>query len=257
MVKLEILEENRLLVVYIPATNRAFVWRVKSLANKNFTKIDYGPLPIPTDYPFSSYVAGVVPAPADGVMPAYSYVPVGAELTFPLSGAYDETDMWYLPKNYRERIFHVITKVTPAWLRCEITIPKGVTQGRFQRDKVTTGIEKLFGYTRGTIETVHIPELRYGYRFGNDSSLNVYTGVGFAYGEYVIETPRDANLIFDVLTRRIKADKWISLPIQTYDESVKRALLEDYGIEGFPVYGIHQRAEAIPEYESLLKEVQV
>jgi len=118
--------------VYIPATNRAFVWRVKSLTNRGFTRIDYGPLPLTEGYPLSSYIAGTITVPADGVMPAYSYVPVGAELSFPLSGAYDETDMWYLPKDYRERVFHVITKVTPAWLRCEITIPKIVLQGKFQ-----------------------------------------------------------------------------------------------------------------------------
>ena len=107
------------------------------------------------------------------------------------------------------------------------------------------------------IETVHLPEIRYGYRFGNDSNLNVYTGVVFEYGEYVIETPRDPELIFNLLSRKIKADKWISLPVNTYDERVKRALLETYGIEGFPVYGVHQREEAIPEYERLLREVKV
>ena len=254
---MEILKENQILVVYIPATNRAFVWRVVSLNNRDLITIDYGPLPITANYPLSSYVAGSILAPASGVMPGLSYIPVGSELTFPLSGAYDETDMWYLPEDYRERVFHVIAEVTPRWLRCEVTVPKGVTQGRFQRDKVTTGIEKTFGYKRGSIEVVHIPRLRYGYRFGNDSNLNVYTGVRFKYGEYVIETPKDAEFIFNVLTRRIKADRWISLPVQVYDDSVKRALMKDYGIEGFPLYGVYDKAKAISEYNSLLREVLV
>lgn len=252
-----ILDENSILAVYIPATNRAFVWRVKSLTNKNYTSIDYGPLPIPANYPFSSYITGVIPAPAAGVMPAYSYTPIGGELSFPFAGAYDETDMWYLPKDYHERVFHVVSMVTPGWLRCDIAIPRGVPQGKFQRDRVSTGLEKLMGYSRGWMETVHIPSLRYGYRYGNDSSLNVYTGIRFRYGEYVIETPRDAELIFNILTRRVKADRWISLPIQSYDEGIKRALLDDYGIEGFPVYGQHERARAIPEYTDLLGRVTV
>lgn len=254
---MEILEENRIFVVYIPATNKAFVWRIRSLANRGFLNIDYGPLPIPAGYLFASYAAGMVPAPAAGVMPGFTYVPIGLELSFPFSGVFDEGDMWYLPKDYRERVFHVVTHVTPAWLRCEITVPKGVSQGKFQKDKVTTGVERLFGYVRGEIETVHLPGLRYGYRFGNDSNLNVYTGVSFKYGEYVVETPKDANFIFDVLSRKVKADKWISLPIQVYDESIRRALIENYGMEGFPVYGINQRETALPRYNELLKEVHV
>jgi len=253
---MNILEENKILVLYIPITNKAFVFRVRSVINRAI-KIDYGPLPIPANYPFASYIAGTPIAPADGVIPAYAYTPIGAELTFPLSGAYDETDMWYMPKDYNDRVFHVITKLTPAWLRCEITIPKSVMQGRFQKEKVTTGIEKLFGYTRGSIETAHIPGLHYGYRFGNDSNLYVYTGVSFDYGEYVVETPRDSGLIFDILTRKIKADKWISLPISVYDAAIRKALTDAYGIEGFTVYGIHQRSQAIPEYEALLKEVLI
>ena len=254
---MEILDENRILVVYIPATNRAFVWRVKSVVNKSSPIIDYGPLPLKAGTSLASYVTGTVPVPADGVMPAFTYVEVDKALSFPLYGAYDVNDMWYLPEDYRERVFHVITKVTPEWLRCEVMIPTGVPQGRFQRDKVITGIERPFGYSRGSIEVVHIPRLHYGYRFGNDSSLNVYTGVRFVYGEYIIETPKDANLIFDVLSRRIKADRWISLPVQNYDVNIQNALLKNYGIEGFTVYGVHQRDEAMREYERLLKEVTV
>jgi len=246
-----ILEENSLLALYIPATNNAFVFRVKSIANRDRTRIDYGPLPIPKNTPLASYVGGVVPAPADGVMPLYTYVPNELALTFPMPGAYDETDMWYLPKDYRERLFHVIAEVTPAWLRCEVTVPRGVPQGRFQRDRMTVGLEKAFGYARGRLETVHLPELKYGYRFGNDSNLNVYTGVRFTYGEYVVEIPKDPELIFSVLSRRV-AVKWVTMPINVYDDTVRRAIVETYGIEGFPVYGFWMRDRAIPEYRSLL-----
>jgi hypothetical protein len=252
---MEILDENSILVVYIPATNRAFVWRIRNVLNKNFPKIDYGPLPIPANFPFSSYVGGVIPAPADGVMPMYSYVPLEYSLSFPLSGVYDSSDMWYLPEDYNDRVFHVITKVTPAWLRCGITIPKGNIQGKFQKDKVDTGIDKLFGFSRGMIETIHIPGVHYGYRFGNDSNLNVYTGCRFEYGEYVIETPRDAEFIFNILSRKIKPDKWISLPIITY--TIRDALMKNYGIEGFTVYGIYERDKAIREYTELLRKVKI
>jgi len=255
--RMKILSENRYLVAYIPATSKAFVWRVISVVNRNSQHIDYGPLPIPAKYPFNSYIGGVVPAPADGVIPGFTYTPVGASLSFPLEGAYEETDMWYLPaKDYKERVFHVITHVTPAWIRTEIQIPKSVVQGRFQKDKVITGIEKLFGFNRGMIEVIHIPGIRYGYRFGNDSSLNVYTGCCFDYGEYIIETPKNAEFIFNILTGKVPS-KWISLPIISYDTSVRDAIIDNYGFEGFPLHGLEKREEAIKEYEDLLKEVTV
>jgi len=33
--------------------------------------------------------------------------------------------------------------------------------------------------------------------------------------------------------------------------------VENYGIEGFTVYGVHQRADATREYSSLLGEVMI
>jgi hypothetical protein len=251
-----LVEENNFLSIIVPATNKAFVFRVLSRMNKNTPKFHYGPLPLVANLPLSGYAGGVIPVPATGVMPMTAYTSVGMGLRFPLSGAYDETDMWYLPEDYRERLFHVISEVTPKWLRRDLEIPSGVTQGRFQRDKVTTGIDKLFGYVRGRLETVHFPKLHYGYRFGNDSNLNVYTGIDFTYGEYVVEIPKDPELIFNILTRKVPSH-WITMPITVYDESIRRAFVDVYGIEGFALYPLTKRSEAISEYSKLLKEVLV
>jgi hypothetical protein len=248
--------EGEHLTAFIPATSKAFVFRVKSRINRGYEKFHYGPLPLVANLPLSSYAGGVILVPATGVMPMYSYTPVGMGLRFPLTGAYDETDMWYLPEDYRERLFHVISEVTPKWLRRDLEIPSGVTQGRFQRDKVTTGIDKLFGYVRGRLETVHFPKLHYGYRFGNDSMFNVYTGIDFTYAEYIIETPKDPELIFNILTRKVPSH-WITMPITVYDDSIRRAFVDVYGIEGFTLYPTTKRSEAITEYQALLKEVLV
>jgi hypothetical protein len=248
--------EGEHIVAFIPATSKAFVFRVKSRINRGYEKFHYGPLPLAANLPLSSYAGGVIPVPAAGVMPMTAYTPVGMGLKFPLSGAIEETDMWYLPEDYRERLFHVISEVTPKWLRRDLEIPSGVTQGRFQRDRVTTGIDKLFGYTRGRLETIHFPKLHYGYRFGNDSNLNVYTGIDFTYAEYIIEIPKDAELIYNILTRRAPSH-WITMPITVYDESIRRVFTDVYGIEGFTLHPATKRSEAISEYQALLKEVLV
>jgi hypothetical protein len=107
-----------------------------------------------------------------------------------------------------------------------------------------------------TVETIHFPSIHYGYRFGNDSNLNVYTGIDFTYGEYVVEIPKDAELIFNILTRKVPSH-WITMPISVYDESIRRAFVDVYGIEGFTLYPATKRSEAISEYQPTAKKAYV
>jgi hypothetical protein len=164
--------------------------------------------------------------------------------------------MWYIPTEWRERLFHVIAEFTPRFLRVDVEIPKGVTQRRFQKDKVTVGVDKTFGFTRGKIEVVHFPGIHYGYRFGNDTNLNVWTSVDFTYAEYIIEIPKDAEMIFNILTRKVPS-YWLTMPIAVSDETITRALNNAYGTDGFPLYPINKKNEAVAEYSRILKEVKV
>jgi hypothetical protein len=249
--------ENEHLVVYIPATAKALVFRVKSRVNKGFEKLHYGPVPLPKDTPLPSYLGGVIPVPADGVMPATAYIPSGFGISFPTAlDVFEKTDMWYIPVEWRERLFHVIAEFTPRFLRVDVEIPKGVTQRRFQKDKVTVGVDKTFGFTRGKIEVVHFPGIHYGYRFGNDTNLNVWTSVDFTYAEYIIEIPKDAEMIFNILTRKVPS-YWLTMPIAILDETIRRALIDTYGTDGFPLYPINKKNEAVAEYSRILKEVKV
>jgi len=252
--ELGLVREGDYITVFIGPSNRAFVFNVKSRANIGREVFNYGPIPLKSGETLPTYDGGSATVPANGVIPARAYTSSGR--SFPLSGAYDETDMWYVPEDYRDRLFHVIQYVTPAFLRMDVQIPVNVPQGRFQKDKVMTGIERDMGFTRGRIETVHVPRLHYGYRYGNDVNASFYTFVKFVYGEYVVETPRDAQLIFDILVKRVPSH-WVSLPISVVDRAISSALLETYGIQGFPVYRVDQREEAVSEYESLLSEVKV
>lgn len=249
-----ILEENSLLTVYLPPENKAFVFRVKSIANKNRFEINYGPIPLPAGTSLPTFEAGSVSVPAYGVLPGRSYTPTG--ISFPLAGAYDSGDMWYIPEDYRDRLFHVIQRVTPSFLRIDLQIPKGVTQGRFQKDKVVIGVDADFGFARGVYETIHLPKIRYGYRYANDSNPSVYTFVKFIYGEYVVEIPRNPELIFDVLTKRTPS-YWITLPVNVMDPAIQSALIDTYGITGFTVHSFDNRSVAIREYSDLLGRVRV
>jgi hypothetical protein len=252
MKEMEILKPNSYLTVYLPATNKALVFRVKGL--NVYTQWCYGPLPLKAGETIACYDGGTVTIPADGVIPARGYLSVGK--TFPLAGAYDEGDMWYTPEDWRERLFHVIQRITPAFLRVDVQIPIGLSQAKFQRDRITLGVDKDAGFNRGVIETIHIPKLHYGFRWGNDSNLNLKTSVEFEYGEYLIEVPRNPELIFDILTRRVPS-YWYILPVTIPDPRIISAIRDTYGIEGFPVYRIDQKESAIEDYTGLLKNVLV
>ncbi len=248
-----LVKENQFLTLTIPARNTALVFRVKTRYNRGSEVFNYGPLPIKSGDAFTSYDAASPTAPADGVIPARAY---SSGMKFPLPDAYDEADMWYLPEDYKERIFHVIQYITPAFLRVDVQIPINTVQGRFQRDEVIIGVHKDFGFSRGRIETVHLTKIHYGYRYGNDTNMPLYTTTKFIYGEYEVETPRDVELIFQILNHKVPSH-WITLPITVFDRSVETAMNDCYGITGFPIYGLHQRDTALTTYNNLLRRVKI
>jgi hypothetical protein len=247
----ELLKPNSYLVLYVPPSNRAFVFRVKSV--QPFPQFCYGPLPIKSGETLTSYDGGTVTAPADGVIPARSYT---GPKTFPLAGAFDETDMWYYPPEEADRLYHVIQLLTPGFLRVDVQIPTGVVQTRFQRGRVITGLDRDFGFTRGCLETFHVPKVHYGFRYGNDTNLALRTSVEFLYAEYVIETPRDEELIWNILQRKVPS-YWYDFPMVSRDVTFESATLEAYGIEGFYVYGLHEKEKALADYKRQLGAVKI
>jgi len=248
--------ENSFLTVYLPKKNTAFVFRVISRFNKGYEKLNYGPLPILEGESLATYEGGSTTAPADGVLPARSLTSAGHSFPTLYPGVILDTDMWYLTKDYNERIFHVIQKITPEFIRVDCQIPSGVPQRRFQKDKIQLGIETDWGFSRGVIEMIHFPEIHYGYRWGNDTNIDVITSVEFIYGEYVIEIPKDPELIFSILNKRIPSH-WVTIPIASWDASIDEGLKKTYGFIGFPVYGLYQREKAIEEYRRLLEVSKV
>lgn len=263
--QLGLILENSFLTVYIPASQKALVFRVISRQNKGAEEIPYGPLPLPSGTPLPTYDGTTATVPADGVIPSRAFTskglrfPIGKGTPLPLeTTAASASDMWHLPaKEFKERIFHILMEVTPKTLRCDLQIPTEVTQQRFQRTKVTLGIEYDWGFQRGGLETIQIPGVHYGWRFGNDLNPDFYTYVKFTYGEYIIEIPKDPETIFNILNRRTPAH-WVTLPvIGSYDTTFDRVLTANYGFDGFPLYSFDQKEKAISEYRTLLKEAKI
>lgn len=244
-----------MLVVYIPSSNKSLVFRVITRQNKGFEHFDYGDLPTTAADVLNTYDGGNATVGLDGEMPPRSYV-TGKK--FPLTNCFDATDMWFVPYTWTDRVFHVKTKIKPGFLRVGLQIPSGVNQSRFQKERVVGGADTNngFGYDLGEIETVHLPEIHYGYSFGNDTNLRLRTGVHFTYGEYVVKIPNSPSLIFDVLSKAYPAH-WVGLPISTVDSSVTQGLRKTWGFDGFTVYPNIQRDLAIKEYTAILGSAEV
>jgi hypothetical protein len=213
--------ENGFLTCFIPALGKALVFRVKSRVNRRYEVLHYGPLPLTSGTTLPTYEGSSVTVPASGVIPARAYTKDG--LAFPTTlSVYDKSDMWYLPTDDRDRLFHVIQYVTPAFLRIDVQIPTGVTQGRFQKDRVTTGVDKDFGFSRGTYEIVHLPGIRYGYRYGNDSVPG--------YSPVIIKQP---DGFVDILPIE---DLWNAIPSQPYAGEPKGTGVEEIKDVPFDLY---------------------
>jgi hypothetical protein len=260
--KFGLVNENNYMVLFFPATRTALIFRVVSRVNRGFEVFDYGPLPITTNMTLSSYDGGAVTPPADGVLPARSYTT--SDITFPaipgtpLSNVRDTTDMWYLAEEDSDRLFHVKMFIYPPIIRAEVRIPTGVSQAKFQKERVTLGIDTVMGFSRGMLEFIRLPGIRYGFRFGNDTNLHLYTFVRFVFSEYVVEVPKEPTLIYDLLTRRLPS-YWITMPVMYLDPAIQDALRRVYGFTepywGFRLYGVtaSDRDKAIKEYQEVIK----
>lgn len=243
--------ENEFLVVYLPPISRALVFRIVGVYNNGYQKIEYGPIPISAGTTLPTYEGGATTVPEDGVMPARSYT--RDAVRFPMEGAYDESDMWRFPEDWNERLFHILQVVKPGFLRIEAQIPPGAIQPKFQRDKVLGGVEKDFGFTRGKFEIVQLPGVSVGYRYGNDTNLDVYTYVRFYYAEYMVEIVKDAEMVYNILMKRVPS-RWYTYPVTYLHPRIIESLKKAYGFEGFPL--LYRREEAVKRYEELIQLVR-
>lgn len=253
---LGLVEENNFLTVYLPILKKALIFRIVARRNKGFEVLNYGSLPLTKEEVLASYVSGTQTVPEDGVFPPMSYTADGHRFPSPFPNVYEESDMWFLPKEENTTLFHVYQYLTPSWIRIDVQIPIYINQIRFQGDRVVGGVDKDWGFKRGILEMIHFPGIKIGYRWGNDTNLTVYTNVKFIFAEYVVEIPKDPELIFNILVKKVPSH-WVSLPVLSNAEDISRELIDVYGIDGFPLYPITEKDKAISEYKTILKGVTI
>lgn len=245
-------KNNGFLSIYIPAFDKAMVFRVIARQNPISTEMSYGSLPVKSGDTLNLYGGGISAVGEDGVLKGNTYT---QPIQFPLVGAERDNDMMFTPFTYVNRLFHYKVKTSPSHLRIGYQIPHGASQGKFQDDKIIIGVEKEFGFERGESEMVYFPELTVGHVFGNDTNLDVNTSVTFNYAEYLIDFVWDPVALFNILSGLAPSYR-ITYPMVTDDQTVKNALIKTYQFDGFKIFTPYQQSEAIAEYTKVLEHLK-
>lgn len=252
---------NQYLVVELPAYGSVLPFRVVRRVNTFWDVIPYGALPVTTSTVFYSIDDdSVVNPPADGVVPARAVMRLGSYVTFPKMGwmsdsdVSDSDDMFYISaKKFPDRVLHVVAKLRPSWLRVVVDIPPGTVQERYMN--AFLDLNRDFGFARGELEVVYLPDVRMGWRFGNDFNFPVHTEVRFVYGEYEVEVVKEPKLVFDLMIGR-KPHHRVVLPVTIRSDSFERALNHTYGFTGYPIMPASREAEAITTYAEIASSLR-
>jgi hypothetical protein len=260
---LGLVPDNRYLTVIFPGDTpvsaKALVFRVVFRHNQGREIINYGAIPFVTTDVLPTYDGSSGSPVANGRVPSRSYtntyMTFGRTALSSTLNVYDTNDIFYLPDEFNERLFHVQAYFYPEFLRVGLEIPAGTKQDRFQRERVIGGVGTSLGWRRGNQEVVIFPELRVGWQFGNDTELDAYTGARFVFGEYLVKIPDDPDIIWRVLSEDEESHR-VKLPIAAVDPSVNQAMTKSYGFTGFDIQPKYKKAEALASYKTKIGAIK-
>jgi hypothetical protein len=203
----------------------AYVFQIAGVNNMTDT-ID-AHLPLLAGTPCKSFISGTVNAPADHVLPAFSFTDPPLTLTLKAlqPSLVDPNDMFSMrltAPTYPNILFYYRIRTIPNWVRIIMEAPPGNVQRFFQSDRVALNIDGPFGYNRGYVETVQPSAIKYFWRFGNDTNLAVHTHLQIKYAEYRIAPVQNAEVIFSLLNPIVDDYRGVPVPVVIRNRKVKR-----------------------------------
>jgi hypothetical protein len=203
----------------------AYIFQIAGVNNLTDT-IDVH-LPLAAGTPCKSFTSGMVTAPADHVLPAFSFTdpPVTLTLKALQQSLVDPNDMFSMrltAPSYPNILFYYSIRTIPNWIRIIMEAPPGNAQRFFQADRIALNIDGPFGYNRGYVETVQPSALKYFWVFGNDTNLAVYTHLKVRYAEYRIAPVQNAEVIFSLLNPIVEDYRSVPVPVVIRNRKVKR-----------------------------------
>jgi len=244
-------KEGEHVIMLFPPYDSFIPFRVKSIANKEAEYLNYGPVP----YTFTGYPEGVIPG--RNVTEGFTFKDITKRLPPELA-----PDMFYHDKAYK--LIHAYINITPHLFRIFREIPVGVKQIVYMElvgfDVAIDSLVALFGYKVGIVEQFFLPDFHINWFIHNATNMDLRTNVMIKYAEYNVEIPRDANLIFNLLMRKIPA-YWYTLPITSPRIEFERMFEVRYGfpreVRGFPFYKAYEREKALREIPPILEKLKI
>jgi len=243
---------NSLLIVELPAYGTFLPFKVIDVTNMPYDELDYSPLPITTSTSLGYFTPTVPPgaplaAPQTGVLPPMSYT--ASPVMFPLQNSFDPSDMFYF-ESPNNKLMVVELFVQPRFLRVMPEIPAGNIVASYENTIFNiggsiqvnvgnfTGLAST-GFKRGYSLVVQLPKVHYGYLFGNDTSLTVYTFAKIRYYDLRVAAPTPTEVL-DAFKGKVKDVEFISLPIPTVQTVITNVLNTYYGTTGIPFAAVNQ-----------------
>jgi hypothetical protein len=234
--ELGLVKDNYYMAVYIPPTNKAFVFWVKGRVNSGYEILHYGPLPLVSGLQCTGYTGNNLTVPATGVLPPANYcsptppLPPPPQLMPVPTNTNQANFMFYFDKS--DKLFQLRMFIKPRWVRAELQVPPGVEQ--VQINGYYEGVSKPGGWARGYLDFIVFPGLTYGFVFGNDMVFGVLTGLDIIYGEYNVNLVTDLDVVYNVLTHQLPS-AWFVFPVTHVDTTVNNEWVKYYGFTGFTV----------------------
>lgn len=241
------IKEGEHILVIFPAYNSILPLRVKSIDNKHTKWFNYGPVP----YTFNGYSEGIMKNRS--ATPGFKFTDITGMLTGEEAG-----DMFYHKK--AEMLLHAQIDIKPHLFRIFQEIPVGSKQVTYIRAVTfTTGVGEAtanFGYFVGVKEQIFLPNFHIDWFVHNATNMDLRTNVMMKYAEYTVELPKDADLIFNMMMRKIPA-YWYTLPVTTTRTDLDRMFEEVYKFSaekhGIPFYRSYEREKALREIPEIIR----
>ena len=136
---------------------------------------------------------------------------------FPYAPLPGETrdDLFYFTET--NRIVHAFLEFKPIVMRIYPEIPVNKKQYALY-GKVAQSVDRDFGWFRGGVEFIFLPNIHIGWTFSNKTNMDFYTMFRFKYAEYTVEPILNTEHLLKILMRQAPSYEITFPAIFPFDE---------------------------------------
>jgi len=253
-----ILEPGDFVKIYVPCHDTYLVFQVVKVLNRGFEVLNYGLIPLSSGDTVNDVVSGTKTVPANGVLPARSWVSIMLKpLTWMKPHIDSEVDLLFVESEKKNVLMHCYVVTTPGFIKMLVEIPRGYQRVPFRDftqpySVLDSDIKPALGF----VETISIPGVHQNVMFMNWTNIDLYVYITLIYGYYNIIVPSNPEVIYNVLSNKVKNVHEVVFSYYTSEPGVNDALRKWVGSFGISA-NIHilSKEKALKQIEEFLTKV--